>query len=479
MSPTSPSEKLMPKLVWPESYDDPTPAPPPAIVPSTPTPPPVPEAMLSGDATDAWPEPPAPTPINPSRGIPLVDGPDPLRMPEEAMYGWLADRARAIDAPLPWAYFSLMTLFAGQGVNISDSVNDAMIRSTLYTVLLGPPSIGKSRAIENVQKSLFLVDDVVEDHVPGSDRAMQQFFPGVYEVWDLKQEGTPNSPPRVLVQDELLSLLDKINVPNSSLASTLCTLFYKDKAGSGDKSGKHTAHVRLSLLGAMALPSADDFPEHFSAKTMTGLYSRCIFIPCQLKRYTFHHETIHIAEKRFPQQVNVENYVFARQRAYIAEDPDNEHRARIAELALRVALISASANGDKVITPACLDAAFKFADWQLEVRKVYSPSPAKNEAAILTGLMLDTLKSYKTVKGDYAYVDFWPVARKKNWSRKFSAGMVNQVRYALIRNGEIEEQDDPDDGSTTSKKFKIAKIRVTGYTDEFLAARAASRKKAS
>ena len=157
-------------------------------------------------------------------------------IPESALYGWLAEKARTLQVPLGWGYAALLTMYCGLGGLIADGVQ---VRPTLYTCLIADKGVGKSRAQRRVRDSIRSEREYVRTTVPGSDR-------GLYEMF-ADDEGTWPSNSRVLLQDEQKQLLQKINIQGSSLGPTLCSLFYEDRVSGAVKGKVCTARVQLSM----------------------------------------------------------------------------------------------------------------------------------------------------------------------------------------------------------------------------------------
>jgi hypothetical protein len=244
--------------------------------------------------------------------------------------------------------------------------------------------------------------------------------------------------------------MSKIGIQGSSLAPTLCTLWYQDRAGSADKTGLHEVYARLNILGALACKDRDEFSQLFGAETLAGLYSRIILAPGP-SNWRWDQMWKPSGETRKPGVVEITRDVFTAKDAWRDERPDVK-RGRIGEMALRVAVISASANWDRTITPECLAAALRFAEWQEKVKMVYQASEALNLDATITGAILDALDE----EGG-ELVKFRDLSRKKNWSRKYGATNVTRVKDALTRDGLIYAEQVPD------KNGEPIHGRYTGY----------------
>jgi hypothetical protein len=347
-------------------------------------------------------------------------------MPRDAIYGWLGEKAKSLGMPMGWAYAACLTVFAGMGVNL---MHDNP-RATLYTVLLGAVSGGKSESYRRALKAIRPNPDCVKRTTLGSDKAFAQMFNKGH-----KKDEPIELRPYVVVQDEMRALMTKCDIQNSALAPTLCQLWYEDAAGSADSKGDHTVNIHLSLLGAMAVADPSDFAVLFGNQTQDGLYTRFLFAPGPPTPWDIDH--CWIAEEETPRQpihVIVPKWCHDRVKEWVRVDRTNDHRPRLGEMALRIAVISASANGDSSITTECLKAALRMADWQVEVRKVYAPGFALNDEARLTAAVLDEMKAAGVDDGGMPrWVNKSKLCTQKNWYRKYSGPMIERVFSALRR----------------------------------------------
>jgi hypothetical protein len=121
-----------------------------------------------------------PLPSGPfTAGVPL--GTDDLSMPESCMYGVAGEKAQLLQAPLGWAYPTLLTLYAGIGVNASFSGSEPL-PPRLFTALLGDKGDGKSRTITRARTLIHSDHDYLKLANINSDRALDRLFPGVTPV---------------------------------------------------------------------------------------------------------------------------------------------------------------------------------------------------------------------------------------------------------------------------------------------------------
>jgi hypothetical protein len=359
-----------------------------------------------------------------------------LQMPEAAMYGALGELARHLDAPFTTGYTSLLAIYAGMHADI---VGDSAIRPTIYATLMGAPGVSKSIVLRQAKKQLAPDPENFETSVPASDRGLQQ-------MCVLQSDKPPGHTPRPLVMiiDEFRTLTSKINISNSALASTLCSLWSEDVVGTADKTGHQKAHVRLSLIGALKVNDAADFKTVFGSATTDGLYDRFIFVPCPADYEPDHtwtplardHELI--LRLACPSIPSIKKEDFDTLSTWQKSVPALKgHRRRIQEIGLRVALISAMANGDSHLTPECLAAAVAFAEWQSKVRLWFSAGEALNLDARITDAILDEMSRHCHPDGSPAPVKLMEVTRNKNWGRKYGSTNVTRTRKALIEDGSI------------------------------------------
>jgi hypothetical protein len=391
----------------------------------------------------------------------------PLALPKDAMYGVLADIPRRIQASRGWAYGAALTLFAAQGVNLLKSTFGS-VRPTLFTCLLGTPGRGKSLVYSRLEATLGLSPELIKKQTPGSDR-------GLFEILGASKKDIPDLTSVCLVQDELRTLLRKGQIQGSTLNQTLCTLFYEDEAGCADKKGVLTVNCRLSLLGALAVESPTEFSELFGSESQAGLFSRFLLIP-EPPAWKWDNKWI---PDETPLRISahthtrVPNWAWDRLDEWKAAAGEGKERGRLGEIAMRVALLSSCANGDAVITPACMDAAIRFGEWQERVRQAYKAGVAETLEARCTSAILDVLEAAGTDEDTALpnWVKIRPIRQAKNWDKKFGGPMLQRV-LASMRSpggpiiGQYRKRLTSDGQEVDDYNRPTGTYRLKGATDE-------------
>jgi hypothetical protein len=367
-------------------------------------------------------------------------------LPEECLYGWLGGKARELEMPLGYTYPAIVTAFAGH--NIMQMGN---VRPTLYTCLIGPVHSGKSVAADRAVKSLnYGRSDAVKTTTPGSDR-------GLYNLFGVKKQKETDKceilKTHILVQDELRDTFGKISVQGSSLAPTLCKLWSLDEAGSADKQGEHTVHVRLSILGALKAKDATDFARVFGSATNDGLYDRFVYgiIP---KGWEYE-DWSPKPEGRRPKGTSIPRFCYEMVKEWRSEGRKvGLDRGRLGEIALRWALITASANHDSDITLEGMEKALLFCEWQENIRSTYKAGVSDTLDGQCMGAVLD---AFEKLEGKA--VKFSDLAKRKNWYRDFHTSL-GRVRQVLINDGMLVEEtkSELDAASGKDKEKKTGRV---------------------
>jgi hypothetical protein len=378
----------------------------------------------------------------PLRPEPMMAGappaPDDFSMPTCCMYGFAGEQAQRLQAPLGWAYPTILTLYAGMGVNATFAGSEPL-PPRLFTAVMGDKGDGKSRTITRARALIHSDHEYLRVANINSDRALDKLFPGD------DHGGNLPVPSWVVIQDELRILLEKMCIQGSTLASSLCSLFYEERTANADRSGTHSVAVRLSMLGALKVKDPDEFREIWRASTVHGLYDRYVLCPGPRDWQWDPHWRLpadNEGDVGNPGPKPLSTTVVVEPLAFRCLDDwarAGAGRGRLAEIGKRVASISAAVSNDREITPACAQAALAFATWQERVRAVYCPTEAQNPEAVVTGMIMDSFTHlHDRCPGEW--VRFRSLMIERNWCRKWGSSLVTRVKNSLVGSGFLEEE---------------------------------------
>jgi hypothetical protein len=354
---------------------------------------------------------------------------------EKSLYGWLGEQARMMQSPLGPAYSVLIVRFMGQGVPPA-----GFTRPTGYLCLKADKGAGKSRIVDRSESVFRLKEGTVYSSMTlASDRGVSTLGGRKKKDKEEDDDGLPPiAMPTLVVQDELKTTLGKMAIRNSGLAGILCTLFYKDEAGSLDKQGRHAACCKLSLIGGLKARDPHQFSEAFGRETDDGLYDRFLFdeVPDGWDfddNWEIQREELEVPV-RFPKRVRFPLSVIRMKDEWKKRKPGRS--GRLAEYAKRIALTLASANHDEEVSEGCMRCALHYVERQERIRERLVTGQARTIDAECWGALESILRfpkpEYVRTKPDgNQYVHWRTMCQKHNLHREFGK-MVGQVKRAML-----------------------------------------------
>jgi hypothetical protein len=111
------------------------------------------------------------------------------------------------------------------------------------------------------------------------------------------------------------------------------------------------------------------------------------------------------------------------------DEEQRDRRDLLAELMLRVMLVTSSANGDSGVTQKAMDAAARFVEWQEQIRMVYKPARTKNPYAQCMDMVVEYLETCTGL------VNWRRVSQTEHWHRKEFSQHLKNVKTYLISEG--------------------------------------------
>jgi hypothetical protein len=323
--------------------------------------------------------------------------------------------------PLAYAWPALFTIAGGL-------VPPSGIRANLYTALVGPMGSAKSEAEKRSATIMGIGRPILQDVKPGSAEGLLENF------------GNADGEARIVNVDELRHLMEKAKIQGASFPYILNTSFYETQYELTIAHGKRVpVNCRLSLIGGVV---KKDFEECFGAATTGGLYDRFIFGECPQPFEFLWRPFEGGAETTEPCSVEIAPDVWAERDEWVRTIPGLT--PRLAELALRVAVICASFDGRGVLRAKDLKATREFAIYQTRIRASLKPNPGQNDDAKCAHKVLSALPD------SGAQIDERTISKQIH-SEDFGPGVFRHTIDNLRANGEIEK-------SCVGRKSYIRKI---------------------
>jgi len=330
-------------------------------------------------------------------------------MPETVLTGRLGEICQKHMIPhFPVAY-AWPTLVTGAGVMVPKTLGVELnkiritggdTRTNLYTGVVGPVHSGKSQAIDYTRQILNIPDLMYSDVKAGSPEGLLR-----------KIAKMPKSPARLMDIDEWKHYFDKASIDKSSFMTIMNSNFYKDAFNLVIGGGKEiNIDCALSWIGGIVL---EEYADVVGAAALGGFYDRMYQAICPSNYEHFYKPWEGTAEVFEPVAVRIDGSVWEVTKKWQRETPD---LGRILEIAVRIATICASFDGQTVLTGKDLDsgAAKATLGYQKWVRTKLVPNAGENPDAQCSNAILAWLQAHAP-KGEW--VSMRDLKRGLNYSR--------------------------------------------------------------
>jgi hypothetical protein len=363
-----------------------------------------------------------------------------LIMPESCMWGYLGEMARKLQAPLGYAYPAVLAVYAGRWNMATTSV-----RSNLFVDLVADIHGGKSRTARRAMHSIIGSGaEKYHNHMAASDPGLVEMLGGK----DEKKIEDKWAPPTLIYEDEMQDAMNKMAIEKSSLPNKLNKLFYNDEIAHTKNKSHLVAYANVTVLSCLTCADSAEFQELWGKNTVSGLYDRHIFgyAPLGWKWDDMWEADEQVKpEERRPAPVKVDKEIFDLK----DEWANSEGRGRLAEIALRVAVITTAAEGDKQkdgyahVTEKCMRRALEFGEFQEKFRAKFKPSRADNSyGGKLSELIMEDFRRCKDKDGNFAWAKWRDRYRINHWERKDGRAIAVQ-RDALVKAEMLEAEMEP------------------------------------
>jgi hypothetical protein len=404
---------------------------------------------------------------------------EPAKIPDEAMYGKMKEWAERTELSMSIAYPAILAAYSA--IPKHDEILG--VRCNLYAALLMPVGGGKNLALDRATRVLHMT--------PGTDfqDCTLGGAGGLWQALGEKKEGrgkdavTVPGPRKMLLNPaEFGATLVNTRIDCSTLSQHLCNLWDKNKITLPTREGVRPVDCRLSILGALPVDgeNLEQFSRFFAEEASHGLYSRFIFV--------FSQERL---DNRWAERWQMKSEQGSDQESHVPEmpatvapigwDPDAEnfysniklpddHDSRGLYNLKRIALLAAAANGDKLVTPFCVQCAWFFMLWQAQLKRSLTVGIAqKVSGGELSDIIMKKLRAIDA-KGSYdrsplidgvLNINLARVIHKCDWAGKYGSETLQRAVAALVKLGQLRE------GQKYNTKRKVVKSRFHFIVTKF------------
>jgi hypothetical protein len=336
-----------------------------------------------------------------------------LSIPDEALYGkckHFIDGSEIEPSARPAAMGAMLAMVSQQvRIDISSYLPPSHYRRcNLNVAVLGKSGNGKGfvwgRMCEAVYNTTHYTHPNITTINYSSGEAIISEYPRYIKVKgdDGKDEITETALTYVTNYiDEGKVLFGKAKAEGSSLLEYICSMFYMDSITSRRKGEKETSNVRMSSFLCLPIKSFEQFQEYFGEHISEGLMTRTIF--CNLPIMLLPDDTWSRDHADLPEPLNLTKELYVSltrenmewsnwyKRWYAVNRP-NIDTARISDIAVRVAVITAAINGESTVSWECWTAACAFVDWQITLKQELVPSEALTIGAKCAERIIATMR---------------------------------------------------------------------------------------
>jgi len=393
-----------------------------------------------------------------SNPIVTVDGyldAEPTKIPAEAMYGKMKEWAQQTELSMSIAYPAILAAYSA-----IPKYDDILgVRFNLYAALLMPVGGGKNLALDRAARVLHMTagTDYQDCTLGGAG--------GLWQALGEKREGRgkdalviPGPRKMLLNPAEFGATLANTRIDGSTLSQHLCNLWDKNKISLPTREGMRGVDCRLSILGALPVDgeSLEQFSRFFAEEASHGLYSRFIFGYSQerldnrwAERWRMKAEEGTGQESLVPAMPatlaplgwdpEAENFY---SNVNLPDDHDNRGLYNLK----RIALLSATANGDRLVTHFSVQCAWFFMLWQAQLKRSLKVGTAqKVSGGELSDVIMQKLRAIDA-QGSYERsptidgrlnINLPRVIHKGDWASKYGSEAVQRTVAALVKLGQL------------------------------------------
>jgi len=400
-----------------------------------------------------------------------------LDFPEDCMYGILGEQAKMLDLPLGYAFPAMLAAYSVEP-DFDEMCDDTRIN--IYLAIAGSIGSGKNEAMKRAIKVRALTKGVdYKRSELASNRGLMNLIGEKisHKKGGKEVEKTPGPKKFLLQTNEIVAIFKKASIDNSTLFEMLCDLWDENDYSVPDRKGTQDCDCRLSWVGGLPISVPEDFAKVFGKQTSFGLMSRFIFA-YSTKPWRHKSWKCPAASQTVPIDADSMEFPAAEGRvecfspeaeAMMEAWWDTAHAAdasnRLQYNLKKVAILTASANRDKLVTGECMAKAIKFMNWQIALRSLFKPSEATTDAAAFGEKVLNYFEKYtrkqilagKAASDGTVHLDWKRIGHDMKWGKQDGAWMLFSTIQNLLRVGELIaiKETDEEGKSNIDPKFNL------------------------
>lgn len=400
-----------------------------------------------------------------------------LDFPEDCMYGILGEQAKMLDLPLGYAFPAMLAAYSVEP-DFDEMCDDTRIN--IYLAIAGSIGSGKNEAMKRAIKVRALTKgvDYKRSELASNRGLMNLIGEKVSHKKGGKEiEKTPGPRKFLLQTNEIVAIFKKASIDNSTLFEMLCDLWDENDYSVPDRKGTQDCDCRLSWVGGLPISVPEDFAKVFGKQTSFGLMSRFIFA---YSTKPWRHKSWKCATVSQTMPIDPDAMEFPAAEGRVesfspeaeammeawwdtahAADPSNRLQYNLK----KVAILTASANRDKVVTGECMVKAIKFMNWQIALRSLFKPSEATTDAAAFGEKVLNYFEKVtrkqilagKVASDGTVHLDWKRIGHDMKWGKQDGAWMLFSTIQNLLRVGELIaiEETNEEGKSNIDPKFNL------------------------
>jgi hypothetical protein len=288
--------------------------------------------------------------------------------PVSAGYGLLAKVANDMTGDFCGAYASLLTVYSAHGVEVAGP--NSQLQTNLFTLLFGDTCTGKTTQSEHARMAVLLPkENVVDGHLWMNAKEWARY---------INRDGKP------LLRAEQVGefTLRQMRRSNSRIGAAMRTLWDHDHYAWATARGIHETHVRLSYLGEACTRMMDGSDKLHTYLGGSGeaarARSRFLLVPMEGRIRGPFYSTEHLYEelKISPIPAPRGSVLLSSEAMELCSEWERgKSPSHLAQMAMRIAVISSAANGEDQVSIPAMEAALLVVIKQDEIHHTYLKVP--------------------------------------------------------------------------------------------------------